>query len=199
MSESSFGNAAPKSRSINIGANLLGEWIEEQARTRRDLARSFALLGLTVATVGIALPTLLRGAGEAGAKAAAMKGRVTKLDEALAVSDKARKEAQPTLAVEGMRGRTQASFDRLLDELDGALRAGNARTVLSSVHADVQAGEIHLIVLAEAEEDGAADAFARNAEEAGASVDAITNSRPSRLLGPQGLSFQYEKRTKVSP
>ena len=197
MNDSSFGSAAPKNRSINVGANLLGEWIAEQAALRREIGRYGALLAGCLVVAGAALPTLWRASTQASREAAGLRVEVAALDAQLVLSDRARKAAQPALVVAAMRDRTGGAFDRLLAQVDRVLGAGNSRTAMASMRCEVQGGEAHLVVQADAEEDGAADAFVRNAGEEGAKVDAITSSRPSSLLAPQGLAFQYEKRIGV--
>lgn len=198
MKPISFGSAAPKDRAIDVGANLLGEWIEEQARKRRATLRDGSILGASALFAVIVVPILLRSTGEASRNAAALKAGVTRLDRELEASDLAKKEAQPGLLVGEMCLRTRASFDRLLEQTDAILRAGNSHTALSSVRCDVQGGEAKFIVQAAGEDDAAADAFALSAGAQGAKVDSITSSRPSELLGPRGVSFTYEKRIGVS-
>ena len=197
MNDSSFGSAAPKSRSLNVGANLLREWTTEQARRRRQVARYGALLGASLVLGVGTLPRLIGAENARAQEATRLRKSVAALDEQLAISDQERKAAQPALVVNAMDARADASLDRLLSQLSRILGAGNARLALTSLRCDVQAGEAHLVVQADAEEDGAADAFARNAGEQGAKVDAIVNSRPSHLLAPGGTGFQYEKRIGV--
>ena len=198
MNDSSSGNAAPKNRSINVGANLLDEWISEQAKLRQGIGRYAALLAASLFLAATVLPMLWRITADSSRQAARLSQGVKLLDEQLAITERNRKAAQPGLVVKAMRGRTGESFDRLMTQMNRVLSAGSARVALTSVRCDIQGGEAHLVVQADAEEDGAADAFARNAGEAGAKVDAIVNSRPSRLLSAQGLGFQYEKRVGVS-
>ena len=197
MNDSSFGSAAPKTRSLNVGANLLREWTTEQARRRRQVARYAALFGASLVLGVGTLPRLIGSVEERSREIIRLRKTLAALDEQLAISDRERKAAQPALVVDAMNRRTDGSHDRLLSQLARVLGAGNARVALTSLRCDVQAGEAHLVVQADAEEDGAADAFARNAGEQGAKVDAIVNSRPSHLLAPGGIGFQYEKRIGV--
>ena len=197
MNDSSFGSAAPKSRSLNVGANLLREWTTEQARRRRQVARYGALLGASLVLGVGTLPRLIGAENARAQEATRLRKSVAALDEQLAISDQERKAAQPALVVNAMDARADASLNRLLSQLSLVLSAGNARLAFTSLRCDVQAGEAHLVVQADAEEDGAANAFARNAGEQGAKVDAIVNSRPSHLLAPGGIGFQYEKRIGV--
>ena len=197
MKDTIFGSAAPKTRSINVGANLLSEWVCEQARLRREIGRALGLLAASVAVPAAVLPPLMRSASRTMATAAELRHGVADLDTALAVSEKARKAAQPSLLVDAMRLRTQASLDRLDGEILGVLRAGNARSALNDVRVEVQGGEAHFMVQALAEDEGATQAFVRAADDPSAKVAAITTSRPSELLGPHGLSFVYEKRVGV--
>lgn len=199
MNESSFGSAAPKNRSINVGANLLGEWIAERSAARRNALRLGAVLGASVLVAAVALPVLWRAGTAASRQAAALRSEVKGLDDALAASGSARKAAQPSQAVATMRVRTGDSFERLLGGVGRVLAAGGARTALATLHGDVQGGNLHLLAQADAEDDLAVEAFARAAGEPAAKVDAITGSRPSPLLGPRGISFQYEKRISVAP
>ena len=197
MNDSSFGSAAPRPRSFNVDANLLREWATEQTRRRRQIVRYGTLLVASLILVVSTLPRLIGSVGDESREAGRLRRSVAALDEQLVISDRERKEAQPALVVAAMDRRTDASLDRFLSQLSRVLEAGNARLALTSLRCDVQAGEAHLVVQADAEEDGAADAFARNAGERGAKVDAIVNSRPSHLLAPQGIGFQYEKRIGV--
>ena len=198
MKDSSFGNAALKPRTINVGANLLGEWIAERDRERREVGRYGALLGASLLVAALVLPTLGRESAQSSRQASEYRAKVAELDAALKVAEETKKAAQPGLVVKAMCVRTAGSFDRLLGELDRVLSAGSARTALASVRCDVSAGEAHLTVRADAEGDEAADAFARNAGEEGAKVDAIVSSRPSTALAPQGVGFSYEKRIGVA-
>ena len=199
MNDSSFGSVAPKSRSINVGANLLGEWTAEQARRRKVVGRYAALSGVSLLLAVLTLPRAFVASGTMLREAVHMKRRLVELDAQLAISERERKAAEPALVVGAMDARTDASLDRFLEVVERALGAGNARTALASLRCDVQGGEAHLVVQADAEDGEAADAFARDAGEEGAKVDAIVNSRPSPLLGPQGLGFQYEERIGVKP
>src|SRR5205814_10700187 len=99
MKPISFGSAAPKDRAIDVGANLLGEWIEEQARKRRATLRDGSILGASALFALIVVPILLRSTGEASRSAAALRAGVTRLDRELEASDLAKKEAQPGLLV----------------------------------------------------------------------------------------------------
>lgn len=197
MKDNSFGSAAPKSRSINVGANLLGEWLAEQSRLRRDVGRFATLLGGSLFVAALTLPVLLRNGNEAAGQVAELRGNAALMNSQLEVSERAQKAAQPALVVGALCARTRGSLDRLLGQMERVMNAGNSRMALSSVRLDVQSGEAHLVVQGDAEEDGAADAFARNVDEEGAKVAAITNSRPSQVLGSQGMGFQYEKRIRV--
>lgn len=199
MKDSSFGSAAPKSRSINVGANLLGEWISERARQRQQVIRYGALLGASLLLAGLSVPPLWRAAGAAAHEASGLKQRVASLDEQLAIADKAQKAAHPGIVVKAMCDRTGGSFDRFMAQMNRVLGAGNSRMAFASVHGDVIAAQAHIVVQADAEDDGAADAFAQAASDPSASVDGIVTSRPSHLLAEQGVGFQYEKRIGVTP
>ena len=197
MKQNLFGSAAPKSRPFDVGANLLGEWIAEQAKLRREIYRSCAIAGGSLAVAAVTIPILWQDGTAAAVQAGKLKLGVKQLDTQLVASDKARKDAQPSIVVGDMCKRTRASFDFLIGQTDRVLRAGNPHMVLSGLRTEVTAAEAHTTIQAFAEDDGAIDAFARKVSEAGAKVDAVTNSRPSPLLAPAGLSFQYEKRMVV--
>ncbi len=198
MNDSSFGSAGLKNRSINVNANLLSEWIAEQARLRREVVRYAALLGGALVLVVTAMPPLLSAASTEAGHGADLRRQIASFDASLKTADRARQAAQPALVVKTMCDRTTGSFGRFLGQLNRALGAGNARTAISSMRLDITGGEAHLVVVADAEEDGAADAYARNVSEEGAKVDAITSSHPSTLLAAQGIGFTYEKRIGVS-
>ena len=197
MNHSSFGSAAPKDRGIDVGANLLGEWIEEQAQVRKASLRDGAILAASLLFALVAGPLLWKAVGESSSQAAVLRAGVARLDRELDVSGRARKAAQPALLVDEMRKGTRASFDRLMDRTNAVLRAGNPRTALSSVRCEVQGGEAHLVVQGFGEDDAAADAFARDAGDERTKVAAITSSRPSELLGTRGVGFEYVQRIEV--
>lgn len=197
MKDVSIGNAAPKNRSINVDANLLGEWIAEQAKLRRAIVRYLAILGGTLVAGAVVVPTLWRATATASNQAHALQRGVAELDSQLSASDQAAKEAQPSIVVTAMCERTRRSFGRLAQELNVILRAGGSRTMLTGLRTEVQAGEIHLVAQAMAEDDGAADDFALRAGDDKAKVAGIVTSRPSAQLGLRGLSFEYVKRIGV--
>jgi hypothetical protein len=197
MKQSSFGNAAPKHRSIDVGANLLSQWAEEQAKLRKEIARYGLLLAAATLMATVATPSLWGRGNAAASKAASLRAETTDLDKQLEDTDKARKAAQPILVVNEMCDRTRKGFDFFRAQLERPLRSGNVRMALSNVRCEVVAAQAHVIAQAFAEDEGAAEAFAQNAAEQGAKVDGITTSRPSTLLGPNGLGFQYEKRIGV--
>lgn len=197
MKQNLFGNAAPKHRTIDVGANLLGEWIAEQTKLRREIARYGAALTVAVLVGVAAVPALWNAGTRCVADVKKLKLGVAQLDAQLAITDKAKKDAQPALVVDAMCGRTRTSFDFLIAETEKVLRAGNPKMVLSGLRSDVTAGEAHITVQAFAEDETAADSFARKVNDPDSKVDAITNSRPSALLAPDGLSFEYMKRIGV--
>jgi len=175
----------------------LGQWLEEQTSLRRDAGRYVLVLtGSLVLGLGVA-PWLWGLGNSAGAGATSLSKQTKELAAQLAIADKAHKAAEPALVMSTMCDRTRASFDFLRGTIERPLRSGNPRMVLSNVRCEVAAAEAHLSVQAFAEDDSAADAFASLISEEGSKVDAITSSRPSVLLGPGGLSFQYEKRVQV--
>lgn len=199
MKDSTFGSVAPKNRSINVDVNLLGEWSSEQARLRQEIVRFAALLGGSLVVGLTVTPLLFLNAGRSASANAGLRVRTAALDSALAVADRQRKAAQPALVVGPMVDRTSGSFGRMLGAVDRVLGAGNSRIAIASARFEVNGGELHAVLQADAEDEGAIDAFVRSVGQEEATVDAITNARPSALLSPQGTAFTYEKRIKVSP
>lgn len=197
MKQSSFGNAAAKHRSIDVGANLLGQWMGEQAKLKKETARYAVVLAGSLA-IGLTFVPWLWGLGTTATQRASKLSQETKaLNDQLQITDTARKAAEPAAVVSSMLDRTRASFDFVRATVERPLRSGNARMVLGNVRCEVAAAEAHLSVQAFAEDEAAADSFATAVADEGSKVDAITNSKPSTLLGPSGLSFQYEKRVGV--
>lgn len=199
MKHSSFGSVAPKTRTLDVGANLLNEWIEEQARLRHELVRygliaAAALVGLVVG--GSLMMSNI--ALNAKRRLVLVRG-IERLDKSLEASEKARKEAQPVLLVREMCDKTGGLFDILYGQLSKSLAAGNAHLALSNVREDVQSAEIHLVVQGFGENDASVQAYADAASDPNAKVASITNSRPSDLLGKDGVSFEYVKRIGVKP
>lgn len=124
---------------------------------------------------------------------------IERLDKSLEASEKARKEAQPVLVIREMNDHTGTMFDALYGQLSKSLAAGNSRMALSNVREEVQSGEIHIVVQGFGETDAAVQAYADAAADPAAKVASITNSRPSDLLGKDGVSFEYVKRIGVKP
>lgn len=197
MKQNLFGNAAPKNRSIDVGANLLGEWIAEQAKLRREIARFGAILGVAVLVSAATVPTLWESGTHAAADAVKLKAGIKQLDAQLAITDKARQEAQPKLVVDAMCDRTRNSFDFLIAQTERVMRSANPHMVLSGLRSDVTAAEVRVTAQGFAEDEDSADAFTRKVGDPASKADAITNSRPSSLLAPNGLSFEYMKRIEV--
>ena len=194
---SSSGSAPPKTRSINVGANLLAEWASDQVRLRAQatkLALGVAACVCVAASIVVALNRMHSGVRSD------MHGLAAKLQalrEEVRLAEAEKTVLEPKLAIHAMRERTRGYLERFLGEAYGVLAAGSRDMSFNGVRTEVHAAEIVVDARADAKDYSVVESFARRAGALPSKFSGISSTRPSDVLGPEGVAFNYLKRVKV--
>ncbi len=198
MNANSFGQGAHKSKSINVELNLLGAWRENRDSLEAKIRRKGTiLLGIITATLALGPATGLVAYGQKSkletlsAKQANLENRRAKLAESM-------KGASPLLEAESIRGSNETKLGMFLSNLALILESTPRSIALSSLRAEVLAGEMQIRLTAESETVEDSGRFIDNAGKGGSVLASIeVSSRRSRRLGPEGVVFEYMKRVNL--
>lgn len=198
MDAISNGHAAHKTKSINVEVNMLESWLQNRAQLETKLKQRIATL-IGICTAGLVLLPLADSyrrsastlATQQGAKLVVLNKQVTELESKA-------KMASPSLENDAIHTSSLRRFDSYLGEVLALFNRAPEGVALTSFKSEVLGGEIQMRAVAEAESSSIGRTFVEKAGE-GANVIASlqVSSRRSKLLGEQGISFDYVKKVKV--
>lgn len=198
MNANSFGQGAHKSKSINVELNLLAAWRENrnalESRVRRQwtillgVVSALVIIGPMVATLALSQKSILDALQK-------KEENLSHRKEALAENMKG---ASPLLEAESVRGSNEKKLGLFLSNLAIILDSTPRTIALSSLRAEILAGEMQIRLTGESEsveESGKYIDAAGKGESVLASIE--VSSRRSRRLGPEGVVFEYMKRVNL--
>ncbi len=198
MNANSFGQGAHKSKSINVELNLLAAWRENRNALESRVRRQWTILLGVVSALVIIGPMIAALAISQKSKLDALQKKEEQLlhrKEALAENMKG---ASPLLEAESVRGSNEKKLGLFLSNLAIILDSTPRTIALSSLRAEILAGEMQIRLTGESEsveESGKYIDSAGKGESVLASIE--VSSRRSRRLGPEGVVFEYMKRVNL--
>jgi hypothetical protein len=195
---SSPGSALPNIKTINVEANLLGEWLSKRDRRREEVVRYVALIGGLVVLAGVTVPLLAGVHASASRRAAKAHKRMTGLAATLQKFQAEKDAASPRLAHHEMLKTTRGQAERFMGQMVFLLNSGSSDMAFAAVQGDVLGGEMTLRCKADAKDFATARNFVSVAGGGEAVKSAVlVSSRSSEMLGPSGVSFEFIKRVEV--
>lgn len=195
---SSPGRALPKTRSINVEANLLAERIGERERVLEALSRrAFWGVGIMVFAM-LVLPTAYRVQDRISDKADKVSAESALLQRQVANQQAILDTARPVVEDSKMIGDTRMFAQNVLRQLSVVINSADGDMVFSSLKIDVLGGEMKLGARADAKSYRVArDYIGRISKATGTKSAVLKQWRLSEQFGQNSVSFELERTAEV--
>jgi type II secretory pathway pseudopilin PulG len=197
LDASSLGRVAPKTKSINVEANLLSERIAEHERVREGTAKSLIALLSVILLSAIVLPPLFRFEAAASQKAAAADLRLQNLDREVQDLQKQQDSAKPAIADKKLSIDVRKNADVYLGQLMQFLNLTTPDMAVADLKTQIDSGRMLITVRAEAENYAAAREFVAKASKGAEQDTALISTSRSATLSPEGVAFDLVKKITV--
>lgn len=195
---SSPGRALPKTRSINVEANLLAERIGERERVLEALSRrAFWGVGIMVFAM-LVLPTAYRVQDRISGRADKVSAESALLQRQVANQQAILDTARPVVEDSKMIGDTRMFAQNVLRQLSVVINSADGDMVFSSLKIDVLGGEMKLGARADAKSYRVArDYIGRISKAPGTKSAVLKQWRLSEQFGQNSVSFELERTAEV--
>ena len=197
MELSSILSGARNGRSINVRANILAEWTADQVRIRAQVTRNLIGIGICLALAAGVIPMCEGARIRLAATEAARKYELAQLNAQVTQAAAFQKASAPSAAASLLRTQTSGYFNRMMGEVYAVLDAANSRMAFSSAKAEVRDAVISIDCHSDAQNYGAAATFAKDAGSTPNEASSLASTRPSTLMGLNGVSFEYIKKVDL--
>lgn len=195
---STSGRAQPKTRTINVEANLLSERLIERSRLLDALSRkAFWGIGILVFALMV-LPTAYRVQYRLGKRAAVLAVEANTLQRNLANKQAIVESSKPAVEDSRMISDTRIFSANLLDQMLAVMNASDSDMVFSSIKVEVLGGEMKLSGRADAKSYRVArDFVTRIAKAEGTKTAVLKQWRINEEFGPNGVAFEVDRTAGV--
>ncbi len=195
---SSHGHAPPRTKTINVEANLLGERLRERDKLRQALQRK-ALLTLAVTGAAAAtLPTLLGYMSQASDKANQTQRLESNLQTQLSSLRSKGDKAQPRIADQEMMEKVKTNADIIVGQATLVMNCASPQIAFADLKTEVLGGELRISCRADAESFSVAQRFVSGAGQGPKVIDAIlASTKRSDVIAKGGIAIEFVKRVKV--
>lgn len=188
------GRAQPKTRTINVEANLLSERLIERTRLLDAMSRkAFWGVGILVFALMV-LPTAYRMQRDLGNRAAALAIEAGTLQRNLANKQAIVESSKPAVEDSRMISDTRTFSSNLLEQTLTVLNASDSDMVFSSIKIEVLGGDMKLSGRADAKSYRVArDFVTRLANAKGTKSAVLKQWRLNEEFGPNGVAFEVDR------
>jgi hypothetical protein len=192
------GSAPVSSRTINVEANLLLEWLSESRRVRERAARLFLYLLSVLLAACVTCPLLYTALRSAQDRSGAAKGVLAIASAELEALDEERERLQPRMDESAMRKRLRDNAHAFLAHPILVMNAAPPEIAFQTIRITVVSGTLTIHCSADSETYQAAQAFAESAGK-GPNLQSslLSTVRRNDRLAPDGVGFDYVKEVKV--
>jgi hypothetical protein len=195
LDASLHGRAAPKTKTINVEANLLAERIAERERLREAIIKRIAAIATIVVVAGVSLPFLWKTQAGFAVQAAVAQKMEKGLQTKLAAIQQKQSTAEPVLANQAMAKKVHAQAESFLGQVTLFFNGASENMALTDVKAEVVAGELKISAKAEAENYTVAHEFVGSNSEGPKVKEVILISvRRSGQLAAEGVTLDMVKK-----
>ena len=195
---SSLGRAQPKTKTINVQANLLAERLGERGRLLDAMSRkAFWGVGILVFALMV-LPSAFRIQERLSAQAAKLSSEAALLQRQVSDKQALLDTAKPAVEDSKMITDTRLFAGNLLAQLSVVFNAADGEMVFSSIKVETLGGEMKLSGRADAKSYHAARDFVDRISKAqGTKSASLKQWRLNDQFGANGVSFEIERTAEV--
>ncbi len=192
---SSSGLGAPKTRTLDLEANLLAERLLERARTLEQSRRILMALALTGFFAVLALPTLHSQAHVSALSARKVEQKVAERRALLnQLSDEEKSALLPRERKEMLETQKMRS-GWVLTQVASLLNSVPHSMALSALRVTIIGGTLTIEGTADAEHFETARSFVETMAKAPGTTDALlVSTRRNEAFAPEGVTFEFLKR-----
>lgn len=200
LDASSLGRAQPKTKTINVEANLLSERIAERSRIAEGSRTRLLGIGLVLTVLFLVGPALYRLQSGAAVRAGSAQAVASKLDAQLAELERRAENAQPTVDDDAIVQSLKSADQRFISHCVATLNSVTSGVAVSGLRAEVTSDVLVIKVAADAESFEQAQAFLANVK-AGRRVQEVFlgSARASGTLGENGFGFDLQAKVEWQP
>ncbi len=200
LDTSSLGRAQPRTKTINVEANLLSERTVERARIAEGSRKRLFCIGLVLTVLALIAPALYRLQGAAARRAQSALAVAGKLDGQLAELERRAEDAQPKVDDDAIVQSLRSADQRFLSQCVSAMNSTTSGVAISGLRAEIAAGSMLVKVAADAESFEQAQAFLANIKESSRVKEAfLSSARASKILGENGFGFDLQASVEWRP
>ena len=197
---SSHGRVAPKTKTINVNANLLSQRLAEREHIREWIRKRLIFIGLCIVVAVIALPPLHRVQRKALANAAQLKKKEAAIAQQVIDLQKQQDTVKPAVASEHLLSSIGKNSREFLGHVFLLLDNVSPAISLSTFKANMNSGMLELGTQADAINYQAAQVFVAECERTPRQQGTYVSSmRSNSEVGDEGVSFDFSQRVKLAP
>ena len=198
LEANSVGRAAPKTKTINVEANLLAERISERERVRERVTRRLVGIAAVCLLSLLCLPTLFTLKSEAAKQVGADRTQLAIVSRQLSESQNLQESVRPMLAEQDLATKVHSYASAFIGQNLAVMNSASAALAFSTMKTDVLSGEIRTTITGEAESSTAIHEFVKAVERAPHTKSAnLKSQRLSAVLSQHGASFDFERKAVV--
>lgn len=188
----------PKSKTINVEANLMAQRLIERRSLIETNRRRMVMLFAVVFSSLLTLPALFTWMNAAGATASQSIAQEQNIQKRLADLRKKEDTARPVIQENQLLSVVDSRANNYLGRIVQFLNCVEPDMAISSLKVEVIAGQMKIIATSEAENYEAYKKFIARCQDAVGSDNVFPRSvKASTALGPKGVVFDLEHKTKV--
>lgn len=192
---SSHGRVSPKTKSINVEANLLSERVAERLRIAEASRNRLLLIIAVLGFLGLVAPPLYQFQAVEAAKVKNAQVEHDKVHETLAALQKQVDEASPKVQEGELLILLRNQANEFIGQTILLMNCTTEGVAISTLEADVMSASMTLKCSADAQGFEDAQAFAANAKSGPFAKDVfLSSARLSTALGGKGVGFDLIKR-----
>lgn len=190
--------APPKSKTINVEANLMAQRLIERRALLESNRRRVLILSAIIFSAMLSLPALVAWLSAATDAAQGAERRESQLRKRIADMKVKQDSARPVIQESQLLSVVGIRSNAYLGRLAQFLNCVETDMALSSLKVEVIAGQMKITSTAEAESYETYKKFVTRCQEAVGMDNVFPRSvKASSLLGPKGVVFDIEHKAKV--
>lgn len=200
LDKSTLGYARGSRQSLEVGVNLLDEWLVERYSNWREAKRHIAVLAVVALVAACCVPWLYEQRLSAANQRAVVVRTLAAKTEALQGLTAEQQRVQPLLDMAAIVEVSERRASAFVGEIIRLCNVAPGSVGFSTLRTDISGGQMTLRCTADAESSSAVQRFlAAAAEGPQVLASRLLSSRQSPDLGSDAVAFEYMKKAVVNP